>query len=374
MASSRKKGITVVRLQNAIGGNIGGMGSLSTLSAADIQALVTSLNPPAPVTSVPADPAAASPSAPAQTPPPALILDGPALYADNCSGCHGPVATSNKKGITLARLQSAISNNIGNMGFLGNLTTEQQQSLVGVLVATAPAPTPTPGPAPAPGPAPVSDGSALYATNCAGCHGSLASSSKKGITIARLQAAIASNTGGMGNLSALSVSDVQALVTVLTPSTPTPTPTPVIDGATLYSSNCASCHGVLSSSSKVGATASRIQSAITNNIGSMGSLSGLTSVQVAAIGTALATVTPSPVPAPTPACGSCHAIPPATGHHSTHKSQGVGCVTCHGTGYSTTTVNLATHNNGVKNIDTAKTGWNVSKRSCSNSCHGSKTW
>lgn len=454
LASSLKKGITVVRLQNAIGGNIGGMGSLSTLSAADIQALVTSLNPPAPVTSVPADPAAASPFAPAPTQPPALILDGPALYADNCSGCHGPVATSSKKGITLARLQSAISNNIGNMGFLGNLTTEQQQSLVGVLVAAAPAPTPTP----APGPAPVSDGSALYATNCAGCHGSLASSSKKGITIARLQAAIASNTGGMGNLSALSVSDVQALVTVLTPSTPTPTPTPVLDGATLYSSNCASCHGVLSSSSKVGATASRIQSAITNNIGSMGSLSGLssaqiaalgtvlatvvptpapvptptpapgptpapsadgtalygsncagchgalassskagrtatqiqsainnntgsmgslsglTSVQVTAIGTALASVTPSPVPAPTPACGSCHAIPLATGHHSTHKSQGVGCVTCHGAGYSTTTVNLATHNNGVKNIDTAKTGWNVSKRSCSNSCHGSKTW
>ncbi|MBC8019218.1 MAG: c-type cytochrome [Verrucomicrobia bacterium] len=215
-------------------------------------------------------------------------------------------------------------------------------------------------------------GSALYTAKCAGCHGSLASSSKKGITIARLQTAIANNTGGMGYLTTLSASDVQALVTVLTPATPTPTPTPAIDGPTLYSSSCASCHGALASSNKAGATAGSIQTAINNNTGSMGSLSGLTSARIAAISAALATVPPSPAPAPAQACGSCHAIPPAAGRHSKHRS--VGCASCHGSGYSTTSFNATTHKNGVKNIDIAKTGWNIARRSCSNACHGSETW
>ena len=442
LASSSKIGVTVVRLQNAIGANTGGMGFLSTVSSADMQAIVTALNPATPPTSTPAQP-------PAPAPTPAPTLDGATLYSTNCAACHGPLATSRKIGITLARLQSAIASNTGGMGFLNILTGGQQQALVGVLTPAATTPAPTPAPAPTPTVPPLSDGVALYSANCAGCHGSLASSSKKGITIARLQAAIASNTGGMGFLSTLSVSDVQALVTVLTPATPTPTPTPVVDGATLYASNCASCHGALASSRKAGATASRIQTAINSNTGSMGSLSSLSPAQIAAIETALATVAPSPTPmppptptpvvdgaalygsncaschgalassskagatasriqtaisnntgsmgslsslsaaqiaaietalaaaspspVPAPVCGSCHAIPPVTGHHSKHKSKGVGCATCHGPGYSSTSFAAATHNNGVKNV-AANTGWNASKRTCSNSCHGSKSW
>jgi hypothetical protein len=75
-------------------------------------------------------------------------------------------------------------------------------------------------------------------------------------------------------------------------------------------------------------------------------------------------------------CGSCHTIPPATGHHSLHvNSEGVSCSTCHGTGYSKTTVNAATHANGVINIVSGNTpGWNPTTRSCSNSCHGSHKW
>jgi hypothetical protein len=49
------------------------------------------------------------------------------------------------------------------------------------------------------------------------------------------------------------------------------------------------------------------------------------------------------------------------------------CATCHGSGYSTTTVNAATHDNGVKNLATT-IGWNATSRSCSNSCHGKKSW
>ena len=71
---------------------------------------------------------------------------------------------------------------------------------------------------------PALDGAALYATNCAGCHGPLATSSKKGATLAAIQ-------GGSMDISALSVAQLQAisdaLAPVVTPSpTPVPTPTP----------------------------------------------------------------------------------------------------------------------------------------------------
>jgi mono/diheme cytochrome c family protein len=54
------------------------------------------------------------------------------------------------------------------------------------------------------------DGANLYAGNCAGCHGQLATSGKKGATVARIQAAIAGNTGGMGSIS-LSADQLQAI-------------------------------------------------------------------------------------------------------------------------------------------------------------------
>lgn len=348
LAVSTKKGMTLIRLQNAITNNIGGMGILSAMTAAEQQSITAALNP-----------TAATPAPPA---------DGAALYASNCAGCHGALAASTKKGVTLVRLQNAVSGNVGNMGYLSTLTSAQQQAIVTALTpGTAPVPIPTPPPAP------VTDGAALYAANCAGCHGVLATSGKKGITLARLQNAITANIGNMGYLSTLTSVQQQAIVAVLAPTIPTPTPipTPVADGAALYASNCAGCHGPLASSAKAGATAARTQTAINGNVGGMGYLSTLTSVQVSAIATALAGVAPPTTP-PTATCGSCHAIPPVTGKHTFHKSRAT-CATCHGTGYSTTAVNSATHSNGVKNLTTT-IGWNATSRSCSNSCHGSKSW
>lgn len=55
-----------------------------------------------------------------------------------------------------------------------------------------------------------------------------------------------------------------------------------IDGAALYTQYCANCHG----NGKKGKSASAIQTAINNNTGGMGSLSGLTAAQVAAISAA----------------------------------------------------------------------------------------
>lgn len=75
------------------------------------------------------------------------------------------------------------------------------------------------------------------------------------------------------------------------------------------------------------------------------------------------------------ACGSCHAIPPTTGRHVFHvNSENIECISCHGPGYSSTTVNTATHNNGVVNL-VSTIGWNATTSTCATpGCHGGRSW
>ncbi len=246
LANSTKLGVTSVAIQGAINGNTGGMGSLAnTLTVSQMQAIATAL---ATTTS-----------------------NGAALYASNCAICHGALATSTKLGATSARIQTAIVGNTGGMGSLSStLTGNQIQAIATVLTTTVP---PV-----------VANGATLYASDCAACHGALATSSKLGATSARIQAAIGGNVGGMGSFaSILTASQIQAIATALTTTVP-----PVVNGATLYASDCAACHGALATSSKTGATVARIQSAINGNSGGMHSLSSLSAADIQAIVTALA--------------------------------------------------------------------------------------
>jgi mono/diheme cytochrome c family protein len=210
------------------------------------------------------------------------------------------------------------------------------------------------------------DGPTLYASHCAACHGALASSSKGNATLTRMQSAINGNVGGMGSLSTLSTIQLQAIVSALAPVAP-PAPTVETNGPTLYANHCAACHGALASSTKGGATLTRMQNAIIGNVGGMGSLSALSTIQLQAIVSTLAPV----AQVPAPACGSCHGLPPDTGEHREHRSRS--CGTCHGAGYSANSVNSVTHNNGLKEL-LASTGWNPTSRSCANSCHGKESW
>ncbi|ACH38895.1 lipoprotein cytochrome c [Citrifermentans bemidjiense Bem] len=274
-------------------------------------------------------------------------LDGMALYNQYCDGCHGTA----KLGRSALAIHSAIITNTGGMGSLSTLTDAQ---ITAIAAAAAPVVTPPPASTPL-------DGQALYTQYCNGCHGS----AKLGKTAVAIQGAINANTGGMGSLSTLTAAQVAAIATTTAPVvTPPPATTP-LDGQALYTQYCNGCHG----SAKQGKTALAIQGAINANTGGMGSLSTLTAAQVAAIATTTAPVVTAPTP---PACGSCHAIPPATGKHAYHSTRAT-CANCHGTGYSTTTVNAATHANGVKNLTTS-IGWNSTNRTCSNSCHGTKAW
>lgn len=81
----------------------------------------------------------------------------------------------------------------------------------------------------------------------------------------------------------------------------------------------------------------------------------------------------APVPGPTTGCTSCHNIPPASGQHARHQSKRIGCGSCHGAGYSSSTVNQATHRNGKVNLS-FRVGFSTRRRTCSNACHHSKSW
>jgi len=94
-----------------------------------------------------------------------------------------------------------------------------------------------------------------------------------------------------------------------------PTQPGQVSGASLYDSNCSSCHNALATSTKLGRTAAQVQAAI-GSVSAMSSLSKLSAIDIQAIATALgAAPTPPPTPTPTPIdgaalytsdCSSCH--------------------------------------------------------------------
>ncbi len=183
------------------------------------------------------------------------VPDGAALYAANCKACHGAITASTKIGADLTRIQNSISGNAGGMGFLSTLTATDLQAIATAL-------------------APATTGAALYEVNCTICHGGLSTTPKAGADTTRIQNAITADTGGMGSLSTLAPLQVQAIAAALTVA-----PT----GTTLYAVNCAGCHGVIATSTKIGADFSRLQNAISNNTGGMGFLSTLSATDIQTI-------------------------------------------------------------------------------------------
>jgi mono/diheme cytochrome c family protein len=189
----------------------------------------------------------------------APVHTGAALYATNCESCHGPLLSSTKLGADTIRIQNAITADSGGMGYLATLTATEIQAIVTTI-------------------APVPTGAAIYASNCLSCHGGLSTTLKAGADITRIQNAIASNTGGMGILSTLAPLQVQAVASALAVTT---------TGTALYASNCAGCHGVITTSTKIGADITRIQNAIINNTGGMGSFFALLATDIQAIAAVL---------------------------------------------------------------------------------------
>jgi cytochrome c len=164
------------------------------------------------------------------------VPDGAALYAGKCASCQGPLATSAKGGRTAAQITSACMT-------LG-LSAAEVQAVATALATVAP---------------PPPNGAALYASTCASCHGPLATSAKVGRTAAQITAA--------GMTMGLTPVQVGAVASAL-------------NGSALYASTCASCHGALATSAKKGRTAAQITAA--------GMTMGLTATQVQDVAAALA--------------------------------------------------------------------------------------
>ncbi|MCW8859388.1 MAG: CxxxxCH/CxxCH domain-containing protein [Deltaproteobacteria bacterium] len=253
-------------------------------------------------------------------------LNGAALYADNCALCHNALANTEKPDSTATSIQNAIDNNFGGMGSLNGLTTAEVQAIVDAL----------PG-AVLVDPSLPPDGPDLYASNCSGCHDVLANTEKPGSTTTAIQGAIDSNLGGMSYLGSLTAEEIQAIADSL-PAAPVVDPGLPPDGPALYTSECAGCHGPLATTNKPGRTATAVQDAIDNNIGSMGYLSSLTAEEVQAIADSLP-IDGGPGGPDYSDCTSCHAQPPngtsspnIDGAHSAHKlisSIANDCSICH---------------------------------------------
>ena len=75
----------------------------------------------------------APPVTPNTTPPPPPTLDGAALYSSNCSNCHGPLATSSKRGSSVTQIKNAIATPSTGMGSLNTLTDAQIQAIADAI-------------------------------------------------------------------------------------------------------------------------------------------------------------------------------------------------------------------------------------------------
>lgn len=208
LSASAKRGATPIAIQTAIGYNWGGMSYLSQLTLAQTQAISGVLS------QVPA-PAASS------------TTDGVSLYLVNCANCHGTLSASAVKGASVNSIQSAISGNWGGMGYLAGLSSVQIQAISTRLAPVAAALPASSQPVYATPSVSTStnvtaasvptapDGVALYAANCASCHGALAASTKHLAAAGNIQSAIDSNWGGMGRLSNLTTVQIDAIATAL---------------------------------------------------------------------------------------------------------------------------------------------------------------
>jgi len=298
--ASTKAGATVERINNGIS-NVASMNALNTLlSPTEIQAIADYL-------------AALTP------PPPPSSTDGAALYGSYCAACHGAGESSTKIGRTATQISSSITT-IASMNSLSTLTVDEVQAIADYLASLTPPPPPS-----------STDGAALYGTYCATCHGAGDASTKIGRTASQISASITDITS-MNSLSSLTTVEVQAIADYLASLTPPPPPSST-DGAALYGTYCATCHGAGDASTKIGRTATQINASITD-IASMNSLSSLTTVEVQAIANYLASLTPPPPPTD------------GAGLYASY------CAGCHGTGAATTKggADVTRINNGINSV------------------------
>ena len=187
------------------------------------------------------------------TPPPPTPTNGATLYTNNCSGCHGPLATSSKLNRTATQIQNAINANAGGMGGLSGLTATQVQAIADALAGGGTTPTATVG-------------EQRYISLCQSCHGfnGTGGSAKAVVGVSANQISNAvSSVAVMQNINLIGTDAVDIANFLSSGGGSQPQPT---TGDALYAIKCAACHGPAgrggSEEGVVGASLSKIQSAM----------------------------------------------------------------------------------------------------------------
>src|SRR2546425_936759 len=215
LAASNVSNRTLAGIKAAIVGNVGGMGFLSSLTDADLQAIANALSPPAPTPALSVSPSSLSFS---------YQQGGSAPAAQSLSVASGGSYTAAKSaswlsisptsGTTSGTVNVSVSSGMAAGTYTDNVTitasgaTGSPKSIPVTLTVTAAAAAP--------------NGAALYASKCQSCHGSLATSNILNRTFAGIKAAIVGNVGGMGFLASLTDAELQAISNALSPPAPAP--------------------------------------------------------------------------------------------------------------------------------------------------------
>ena len=234
---------------------------------------------------------------------------------------------SGKAGATVSRINNGIANE-ASMNFLAGVLSATDIQAIADFLATAAPPTTPEG---------------LYAAHCASCHGADGSGGTSGENVigdsaSKIRDAI-DEEREMLSLSFLTDSEVQLISDFLNGVTSPPPPPPgTLDGAALYDTNCAGCHGLGSNSEKAGATVARINSGIAN-VSSMTFLgSQLSTAEIQAIADFLMAAAPPP--------------PPPGGGGDGATQYDMNCASCHGAGANSAKAGATVSriNNGIANV------------------------
>lgn len=211
---------------------------------------------------------------------------GGAIYQTNCASCHGGNG-GNLLGrtLTLNRITTVVTNGTTGMsGFSGRLTSGEIQTVSQWLfdLNSTPVTTTTTTTLPGTPPPPPPNGSTLFATSCQGCHGAnggdlagtalsrtqLVSTITNGTTTGMPPFNPTYNSTQIGAIAdyLLSLTPPVTTTTTTIPGTPPPPPP---SGFSVFTNNCASCHGA-SGGNLVGRTITSSQIATVVNNGTTG--------------------------------------------------------------------------------------------------------
>lgn len=221
-------------------------------------------------------------------------VDGETLFLQRCAGCHGKDAEGKIgpaiKGASLDKVIAA-TDRVGLMSDLASLSPEDLHAIVESLPAGTPVVVPPDG---------ATDGTVLFSTNCAGCHGpdatGLVGPAIRGVNEAGITEAIGrvAMMVAMKSLSAESIHEIGEYLTGLgepgtTSAVAAADSTP--DGKVVFSMNCLGCHGADARGqigpSIIGKSTNDINEAI-DHVPMMAGLKGLGSAERTAVSVYLA--------------------------------------------------------------------------------------